>query len=189
MDKSALRKIYKKKRKELTSDEREEASIKIALNLAEKWNFKQSTISCFLPIQRLNEVNTATLIQKLGVENNLCAPVADFSSTTMIHRLIDDATLLKHNDWSIPEPVNGVMVSPEALDVVIVPLLISDQKGYRVGYGKGFYDRFLSQCKKTCLFVGINYFEPISEITGTHKNDIALHFTVTPCSIIEHEST
>ncbi len=189
MDKSALREIYKKKRNELTSDERREASKKIALNLGAKWDFNQKTISCFLPIQRLNEVNTAPLMQQLGIKNNLCAPVADFSNTTMIHRLIDDATLIKHNDWSIPEPTNGTIVRPEVLDVVIVPLLISDKKGYRVGYGKGFYDRFLSQCNKSCLFIGINYFEPISVITGTHKNDIALHFTVTPSSIIEHEST
>lgn len=188
MEKSALRAHYKKKRSELTAAERELASAKIARNFSAKWNFNQQTISAFLPIKRLNEVNTAPLIQELRTYNELCAPVADFSDSSMVHRTINDSSIIEQNDWAIPEPTNGTIVKPEALNVVVVPLLISDRKGYRVGYGKGFYDRFLSQCQPSCLFIGVNFFEPISQITGTHENDIALHFTVTPSSIIEHES-
>jgi len=63
--------------------------------------------------------------------------------------------------------------------VVIVPLLICDLNGYRLGYGKGFYDRFLSECRADVLKIGLNYFEPIAQIPG-EDTDIPLDFLITP---------
>jgi len=64
-----------------------------------------------------------------------------------------------------------------------VPLLAVDKKGYRVGYGKGFYDKFLPSCKKECLKIGFSYFEPVDEITDKDQFDVPLELCITPHNI------
>ena len=69
---------------------------------------------------------------------------------------------------------------PSEVDVVLVPGLAFDEGGHRVGYGRGFYDRFLALCRPDCLKVGLSYFEPISQITDIHAGDIRLDLLITP---------
>jgi 5-formyltetrahydrofolate cyclo-ligase len=54
-----------------------------------------------------------------------------------------------------------------------------DKKGYRVGYGRGFYDRFLSRCRKDCIKVGFSYFEPVDEIEDVCSLDVKLNYCIT----------
>jgi 5-formyltetrahydrofolate cyclo-ligase len=68
---------------------------------------------------------------------------------------------------------------------VLVPLLAFDESGYRVGYGKGFYDRFLQQCRKDVLTVGFSYFDAIDKIEDTHQFDVPLNYCITPHRIYE----
>ena len=68
-------------------------------------------------------------------------------------------------------------------DLIIVPLLAVDAQGHRVGYGKGFYDRFLSKCRPDCLKVGLNYFEPDERIVDVGEHDIKLDACVTPTEV------
>jgi len=63
---------------------------------------------------------------------------------------------------------------------VLVPLLSFDKKGFRVGYGKGFYDRFLMQCKSDCIKIGLSYFDPIDVIDDADEFDVPLDFCITP---------
>ena len=83
-------------------------------------------------------------------------------------------TKLKVSSYGIPEPVNGVAIDPKKIDLVFVPLLISDKKNYRVGYGKGFYDRFLAECRKDVKTIGLNFFKPIEKIIDLNEYDFAL---------------
>ena len=87
---------------------------------------------------------------------------------------------LKLNKWGIPEPVNGIEIPATQLDVVFIPLLAFDEKGNRIGYGKGFYDRFLNECKEDVIKVGLSFFEATTTIEDTNANDIPLDFCVTP---------
>ena len=96
------------------------------------------------------------------------------------HYLLSDQTLLKENDYGIPEPLSGIKINPSEIDVVFLPLLVFDRQGHRVGYGKGYYDRFLAECRKETIKVGISFFEPIDKIEDIDKNDIAMDFVVTP---------
>ena len=64
--------------------------------------------------------------------------------------------------------------------LVLVPGVCFDQTGHRVGYGKGFYDRFLKTCRPGCLKVGLSYFEPVDPIDDVHDGDVRLDFIVTP---------
>jgi 5-formyltetrahydrofolate cyclo-ligase len=61
-----------------------------------------------------------------------------------------------------------------------VPLLAFDEKGFRVGYGKGFYDRFLKQCKDGGIKIGLSYFNPIDTIEDAGEFDVPLNFCITP---------
>lgn len=64
--------------------------------------------------------------------------------------------------------------------MVLIPLLAFDKKGYRVGYGKGFYDRFLADCRPDVVKVGLSVFEPIDEIADLNEFDIKMDFCITP---------
>lgn len=186
MLKSDIRKEFKEKRKSLSREEKTEQSRKIAQFVAQNFKLDSKIISIFLPIERLNEVNTAFLIEVLQNANaTISAPVSDFHSLELKHVIYNDNTFLKVNEWGIPEPVRGEEIKPNAFDIVFVPLLATDKKGYRVGYGKGFYDRFLAGCKKNTIFIGLSYFENLVEISDINEGDVSIHYLVTPNGIIK----
>ena len=66
------------------------------------------------------------------------------------------------------------------IDVVFVPLLAFDKLGHRVGYGKGFYDKFLRGCRPKIIKIGLSFFEIEKPIEDTHLNDVNLDYCVTP---------
>ena len=100
---------------------------------------------------------------------------------------INDDTVYLTNKYGITEPKEGEIVSPAVLDLVFVPLLVADKQGYRVGYGKGFYDKFLSNTSTNTVLVGISYFEPIDAISDVNEFDIPLDLLITPNSIHEFQ--
>ena len=93
-------------------------------------------------------------------------------------------TKINKNEYNIPEPINGLPVPTEMIDVVFVPLLAYDKQGNRVGYGKGFYDKFLSECKPNVVKIGLSLFEPEELIEDVFENDVKLDFCVNPNEII-----
>ena len=67
--------------------------------------------------------------------------------------------------------------------MVLVPMLIADKNGHRVGYGKGFYDKFLATCKPSCIPVGLCFYEPVSIIDDINALDMPLKYCVTPAEV------
>ena len=102
----------------------------------------------------------------------------------MIHYLLTDNTTLRKNEYNIPEPVDGMTITSQLINVVFIPLLAFDTKGNRIGYGKGFYDRFLSECKPETLKIGLSFFEAEEEIEAT-INDIKLDYCSTPNKVFQ----
>jgi 5-formyltetrahydrofolate cyclo-ligase len=78
------------------------------------------------------------------------------------------------------EPKRGSNISPADIDMVIVPLLAVDQQGHRIGYGKGYYDRFLKLCRTDCLKIGVSFFEPEETIKEKSTEDVLLNGCLTP---------
>lgn len=179
MEKTALRKIFKDKRKELSVEERELLSQMIADNLLDQFDLQNKNVSVFLPIERLQEINTWNIIDQ--VKANFYLPVV--KGKELKHVLFESKDQLEVSDWGIPEPIEGKEVSPTKLDCVLVPLLTIDTKGNRVGYGAGFYDGFLKDCRPNCQLIGLSYFEPVEQISDIHEADIPLHFCISPNSI------
>ncbi|MGV8815182.1 MAG: 5-formyltetrahydrofolate cyclo-ligase [Gelidibacter sp.] len=181
MTKSELRRLYKQKRQELSPEAIETYSLDISNQLLQLPIWNASFYHIFLSITEHKEVNTDYILNILsGKDKNIVISKTDFESLKMIHYLLLDTTVIKKNSWNIPEPVDGIEVTTDKIDVVFVPLLAFDQKGHRIGYGKGFYDKFLSECRPETLKIGLSFFEAEDEFKEVHSGDIALDFCVTP---------
>lgn len=106
---------------------------------------KAHFIHCFVSINDRNEVNTWKLISTMMTEGKkVVVPVTNFSDTSLLHSEITSMDSLVPNKWGIHEPQKIKEVDIKKLDIVVVPMAAADNKGNRLGYGKGFYDRFLT---------------------------------------------
>lgn len=184
MLKKDLRQKYKELRKSLSINEIDELSIAIANNTLTLPIWDRDTFHVFLPIERLNEVNTEFIMHILqGKDKNIVISKSNFETHEMSHYLLTDNTKFQTNEYGIPEPTNGIAINTQNIEVVFVPLLTFDKKGNRIGYGKGFYDIFLNQCKTNTIKIGVSFFNVEEEITDIHEHDIKLDFCITPYKI------
>lgn len=175
MNKGELRTEFLKRRSHLSDLERENLSIQIAQKLIDSIDLKGKKVSIFLPIERFLEIDTFQIIDSVQAEFVL--PV--LQKDKLKHIVYESEEQLKISSWGIPEPQFGTELLPEEMDIVLVPLIAVDLKGNRVGYGKGFYDGFLVNCNALCKFVGLSFFEPVTEIDDVRPGDIPLHHCVT----------
>lgn len=186
MTKKELRKKYKELRNDLSFDAIEDLSLQIANNALKLpiWNFENYHI--FLSIHEHKEVQTDYLLHILnGKDKNVIVSKSDFETRTMNHVLLTDNVTIKKNEWNIPEPQNGFSVADNQIDVVFVPLLAYDVFGNRVGYGKGFYDLFLSKCKPDVVKIGLSFFDPEKLIEDVFLEDVRLDYCITPDTIVK----
>jgi 5-formyltetrahydrofolate cyclo-ligase len=182
MTKGELRKIYKAKRKALSENDIEDFSLAISNQLLQLPIWEYSFYHIFLAIEEQNEVNTDYILNILsGKDKNILISKSDFKTGEMTHFLLTDSTPIKKNSYNIPEPVHGIEILNNKIDVVFIPLLAFDKQGNRVGYGKGFYDRFLSQCKPETKKIGLSFFEAEdNNIADIFESDMRLDYCVTP---------
>ena len=179
--KKELRSAYKLKRKELTELEMEDKSMDIANQLLRLPIWDKNYFHLFLSIEEQKEVATEFILHLLaGKDKEVVISKSDFSTRKMTHFLLTDNTRIKKNKYNIPEPVDGIEVPSSKIQVVFVPLLAFDEKGNRVGYGKGFYDQFLAECNPETIKIGLSFFEAESTIEDVFEKDIRLDFCVTP---------
>ena len=180
MNKKALRKTYKTFRKDLSENQIEDLSLAISNELLKLPIWGYSFYHIFLAIEEQKEVNTNYILNILsGKDKNILISKSDFKTGNMTHFLLTDSTLIKKNDYNIPEPIDGIEISTDKIEVVFIPLLAFDKTGNRVGYGKGFYDRFLTNCKPETVKVGLSFFDAEDEINDTHEGDVRLDYCVT----------
>lgn len=191
MKKSELRKAFIAQRKEITPNETAEKSLLILDNVFDYFDFaKMNFVHCFLPIERFNEINTHLIFHKIWQDFRhiqTVVPRVDLQTLEMKSLIYNAETELIENSWNIFEPKHDEFIEAERIDAVFVPLLCADKRGFRVGYGKGFYDRFLKDCRQDCLKIGLNYFPPIEEISDVNEYDVKLDFLVTPEKVIDFQ--
>ncbi|MFK7755731.1 MAG: 5-formyltetrahydrofolate cyclo-ligase [Flavobacteriales bacterium] len=174
MTKKEARKKYKDIRNLISEDLLGMASHSICKQLMEL-DLIGKTVHVFLPIKKLKEVNLWEFIHHCHAEKvTVCTSVSDFENHSMSTVLLTPETALVENDWGIPEPTSGKEISPKEIDLVIVPLLYADANGNRVGYGKGFYDRFLAGCRTDVQKFGVNFFAPKEAIEDAEETDVKL---------------
>lgn len=185
MNKRTLRKKYISKREELVTAEIEAMSLAISNRALELPIWDGTYYHVFLSITEKKEVDTEFLLHILqGRDKSIVVSKTNFKNFELEHYLLQENTRLEVSNYGIPEPVDGIEIGLEKLDVVFVPLLAFDIQGNRIGYGKGFYDRFLSRCPAKTIFVGLSFFEAEDEIPST-LDDVKLHFCITPAKTIQ----
>ncbi len=188
MLKQELRDIYKAKRKKLTKEEVRQQSDSIFNQFEDRFQTANKTVHLFISIEKFNEINTSGLLKKLLKEDTtLCTSITHFNPLRLSHCYIDEQTQYEVDKFGIPTPVNPKEANEKDIDIVLVPLLITDQDGNRVGYGKGLYDSFLVKCRPDCIKIGVSLFEPIEKITDTNPHDIPLDFVITPTRVYKYE--
>jgi 5-formyltetrahydrofolate cyclo-ligase len=188
MLKSEIRSIVKIERQKISESVLLELSTLVCQNVTNRFNLSGKTVSIFLPIAKFNELNTFLLIDLLKKDStiNIAVHQSNFHNQTLKHYLLNNDVEIELNTYDIPEPINGVIeVKNSEFDIVFVPLLAFNTEGFRVGYGKGFYDRFLNECKETCLFIGLNIFDYPVKIDDINALDVPLHYCVTPHCFFE----
>ena len=183
MLKSELRKIYLARRKSLSAQERNEKSRQITDLFFQNFDLRQiNFLHCFIAIERFKEIETSLIFQKIWRDFphvQTLAPRVNFESKEIENVRFSTDSRLAQNFWQISEPVESVQIESEKIDLILVPLLCFDERGFRVGYGKGFYDKFLSKCRKDALKIGLNYFPPVEKIADVHQFDVRLNRCVT----------
>ncbi len=187
MKKQEIREKYIEKRNQLSLEEVENWSDNIFHELSKNdiWEFEN--YMCYYPIPERKEVDTRTLIQELlKLQKKVFLPKVKGKEMEAVSYTSD--TVLVHNQWGIPEPEKGTLISAEKIEIIFVPMVICDHVGNRIGYGKGYYDKFLSQASSDIIKIGLSFFQPLEEIIPTEPFDIPLNYCVTPTRVVSFGS-
>ena len=184
MKKKDIRNIYKERRKQLSASQVAQMDDLMLIQF-QKLDFEiPSFIMTYSPIEKMNEFNPQLITDYCYFKNpgqHLLYPVMVEldGKNEILSALVQDDTLFETNGYGIDEPVDGQDIFPSAIDLVIVPLLGFDKRGCRVGYGKGYYDRFLQRCRKDCIKIGFSYFDAVDCIEDANENDVQLDYCIT----------
>lgn len=187
MNKSELRKIYLARQKDLIPSERKSKSLRVYEQFFEHFDLDDVRyLHLFLSIAKMNELNTYPFINDLWgdwINIKTIVPRVDLEKNNLEHVEFHSDSKIKVSDWGIPEPIGDELVDEKKLDLVLVPLLCFDKKGFRVGYGKGFYDKFLIKCREDCLKIGLSLFGSVEQIEDVKNFDVKLDYCITPQKI------
>ncbi|HXI00136.1 MAG TPA: 5-formyltetrahydrofolate cyclo-ligase [Sphingobacteriaceae bacterium] len=184
MTKASLRKDYLEKRLNLTRSRYWHLNDAL-LEQFKTYNWHlHECIHVYLPIADYKEIDTFSVLsyfKEFHPNLNVVIPKTDFKKISMKNILYDTKyTILGRNKYGIPEPIHGKVILSEKIDAVLLPLLAFDLKGNRVGYGKGFYDRFLAGCKPETVKIGLSFFDPVDQISDMNEFDVQMNMCITP---------
>lgn len=183
--KERFRQSLRERRAAISEDDFIRKSQRITDRLRQQPEFRQArTIHCYVSMNRRREVNTHPLIRELlAAHKRLVVPVTNFADQNLDHLFLHSFDDLKQNKWGVLEPETGERCSPEELDLIIVPMVGGDEQGRRIGYGGGFYDRFLQAVN--CPAIGLCFEETIVPELPTEPFDVPLDKILTDQRVIQ----
>ena len=182
MSKDELRKIFLTRRLALKEQEHHSLSSKISDLFFDTFDLSEiKHLHIFIPIKSKQEPDTWIIINRIKKDfRHIRLVVPRVKGDEMENILFESDHQLENTKWGMMEPKQGVTVPPQDIDMVIVPLLAVDQQGHRIGYGKGYYDRFLKLCRTDCIKIGVSFFEPEETIKEKSTDDVLLNGCLTP---------
>lgn len=181
IDKQTLRTSFLAQRKELSNLEYQRRCLELQ-GFFRYWQGTRfvETIHCFLPIVKNKEPDTWPVIDMLMQrEKQVVISKSDLITNVLTHYYYESPAQLQENKWGIPEPVDGREAKVQDLDMVLIPLLAFDLSGHRIGYGKGYYDRFLADCRPDVIKVGVSILPPAQTTFDVDPHDIAMDYCIT----------
>lgn len=179
-----MRNLFLRLRNQIPEEEHRKRSDVITQRLKGSPAYNQAKyVHCYVSINKRKEVNTHPLIQEmLSGDKQAVVPVTDFNSGTLTHFELDSYDDLNTNKWGVPEPESGKEIAAGQFDLIVVPMVAGDPQCNRLGYGKGFYDRFLSQVN--CPKIGLLYECCLAEHIPTEEFDVKLDQILTEDRVI-----
>ena len=174
------------RREALTSEERARLSQHI-VDSTMRWIQREGFDAVMLYLNMRSEVETTDLLEGLlNSGKQVCAPVVDTKQFELIPRRIQSIkTELVRHRYGMLEPNATCPIFPtEHLQLIVVPGIAFDCKGYRLGYGKGFYDRFLIKCPHA-IAIGLAYQIQLVEDTFPQAWDMPVQHIFTETDRIE----
>lgn len=188
MKKAELRKKYSEVRRQFSNEQFETSSEQLRNKLFNELSNKTGLIHVFLSIKEKKELDTWPILKWLWDKNwQTCTSITHFDDNRLTHASINAETSFAENKWGILEPINEELVLPINIDLVLIPVLCFDLSGNRVGYGKGYYDRFLSECRPDVMKIGLCITEPITQVTDASGLDIKMDSCITPQRVYKFE--
>ena len=188
MTKDQLRAIYKTKRGSISETEKLKLDDLLLIQF-QSFDISQiRNLFTYWPMEDHKEPNVELMARYLRLmlpDLQVAYPLTNGIDYSMQAILTNEDTEFKTNKWGITEPIGDITIPNGQLDLIFIPLLAFDQKGYRVGFGKGYYDRYLLHCKSDTIKMGFSYFEPVSQIADTNQFDVPLNYCITPQHIYE----
>ncbi len=180
--KAALREQMKQTRLAMSKAEVQRRSESIVARLVELEVFQRAgSVMLYLPVR--NEVDTTRVVARcLNDGKALVLPRMDYEQDGVVaHRVDDPATqlVLGRMDLVEPDPAKTEVVSPAEIDLVVVPGLAFDRRGYRIGWGRGYYDAFLAVADARAVRVGLAYEFQLVDAVEHDGHDVPMHTVVT----------
>ncbi len=140
-------------------------------------------IHIFFSIRRFNEIDTFPLYHQLNkMGYNLYTSEVNVTKDSLDTLNLEEVTDFEEDGWGIPKPIGAKQTEPSQIQLVLMPLLAFDENGNRLGYGKGYYDKFLTTLDESVLKLGLSFFPPESRIPAD-EHDIGLDICITPQQI------
>lgn len=188
MIKRTVRKEYLKRRMDIPEDELQQLTTVIASGFRKIQLPPVNNLLSYNPLASRHEFDVS-ICEEILKEQNMMMRVAwpkiHVDLLDMEAVLVEKDGLYIKNKFNILEPIGGEIVPPQKLDLIFVPLVAFDVRGYRVGYGKGYYDRFLAQCRPEAIKVGFSFFDAVDHLEDIDEFDVPLNFCITPHRIYE----
>lgn len=188
MTKNEIRKLYREKRNALKHNEINRLQDLLLISFQQLSLPFIGVLHRYMPAIGKNEPDPSLIAEWMEFRNPgmlQLVPRVNKQTNELQHLLYSESTAFLLNEWGIPEPENSQEYDPGEIDMVIIPLLGFDESGQRVGYGKGYYDRFLCNCRPDCIKVGLSFFQAVQRIEDTNTFDIAMDYCITPERVYE----
>ena len=188
MTKKEIRKIELEKRLQLSPGELQNKTILIFNQFKSLIPVSIQYLLSYYPLRERKEFDVSIcekITQEIDPSVQIAWPKIAVTDSGMEAHLIEKDKLFIKNRFNILEPLDGDIVPADKIDVVFVPLIAFDKRGFRVGYGRGFYDRYLPGCRNDVVKMGFSFFDAVDKIDDINEFDVPLNLCITPTCIYE----
>lgn len=183
MIKKTVRRDYLQRRMDIPEEDLQQQTALMAFNFKKLAFPPIKYLMSYSPLQARREFDVSVCEDMLRQQNpslQTAWPRIEEHSAEMEACLVQKDGFFIKNRFNVLEPISSHIIPPQSLDMIFVPLVAFDERGFRVGYGKGYYDRYLARCRPDVIRVGFCFFEAVRDIEDINQFDVPLNFCITP---------
>ena len=180
--KSKLKDLTLRKRNSLSNDEILEKSDLIRKNLFNLQEYKKSETAMFF-VSFGSEVNTHEMVKESLKTKTIVVPKVMHNEIEP-SVIIDFDNLVPSGKFGILEPIEAMKIAYKNIDIVLAPGIAFDKEGHRIGYGFGYYDKFLSKVPKA-VKIGLCFDFQVVEKVPKEEHDVPVDLIVTEKRVME----